>query len=46
MNENEMALWSVWYGVLATLPLVMTRLFIKRAMAKVVVRRQPSPVKR
>lgn len=43
---NEMVLWSAWYGALATLPLVMTRLFIKNAMARVVARRQPFSVKR
>ena len=46
MNAREMVLWSVWYGVLATLPFVMTRLFIKNAMARVVARRRPSSVKR
>lgn len=46
MNENEMVLWSVWYGALATLPLVMTKLFIKSAMARVVARRPTSSAKR
>lgn len=46
MNESEMVLWTAWYGVLATLPLVMTRLFIKNAMARVVARRRLSLVKR
>lgn len=46
MNENEMILWTAWYGVLATLPLVMTRLFIKTRMVRSVARRRPSSVKR
>lgn len=43
---NEMILWGIWYGVLATLPLFMTRLFIKNAMVRVVVRRRLSSEKR
>lgn len=43
---NDLILWSLWYGLLATLPLVMTRLFIKNAMVRVVARRRLSSVKR
>jgi hypothetical protein len=32
---NNMILWSLWYGVLVTLPPVMTRLLIKRSMSRV-----------
>ncbi len=44
---NEMVLWSIWYGVLVTLPLVMTRPLIKNAMARAIVRRRRlSPINR
>ena len=46
MNAKEMVLWSIWYGALVTLPLVMIRLFIKSAMARVVARHRPSSAKR
>jgi ferric iron reductase protein FhuF len=32
---NNVILWSLWYGVLVTLPPVMTRLLIKSAMSRV-----------
>jgi ferric iron reductase protein FhuF len=43
---NNVILWSLWYGALVTLPLVMTRLLIKRSMVRVIPRRRLSSVKR
>lgn len=44
---NDVILWSVWYGVLITLPLVMTRLLIKKAMVRAITRRRRlSPINR
>lgn len=44
---NEMMLQSLWYGILATLPSVMTRILIKNAMERAVTRRRvPSLMKR
>lgn len=44
---NEMILWSLWYGILATLPVIMTRLLIKNAMARVAAyRRLPYSINR
>lgn len=44
---NEMVLWSLWYGLLATLPVIMTRLLIKNAMARVpAYRRSPDSINR
>lgn len=31
---NEVILWGIWYGVFATLPLVMTVLYVENAMAR------------
>ncbi|MGC4096003.1 MAG: hypothetical protein QM706_02715 [Nitrospira sp.] len=31
---NDVILWTVWFGLLATLPPMMTRLLMKHAMAK------------
>jgi hypothetical protein len=39
---NEVILWSLWYGVLISLPLIMTRLLLKNAMGRVMARRQSS----
>lgn len=44
---NEMVPWSLWYGLLAALPVIMTRLLIKNAMARVpAYRRLPDSIKR
>ncbi len=44
---NNLILWSVWYGILVTLPLVMTQLLIKYAMARAMTRRRvPSSINR
>jgi hypothetical protein len=37
---NEIILRSFWYGILATLPQVMTRMLIKNAMGRVSTRRR------
>lgn len=37
---NELILQSLWYGILATLPPVMTRLLIKDAMVRASTRRR------
>lgn len=39
---NDVALWSLWYGILVTLPPVITRMLIKHAMARAVTRRRVS----
>lgn len=47
MSAKEMVLRSIWYGALATLPLVMARLPIKNVMARAVgCRRVPSSIDR
>jgi hypothetical protein len=44
---NDLILWSMWYLTLGALPLVMTRMLIKNAMARAVTRRRvPSFMKR
>lgn len=43
---KDVVLWNLWYGVLAALPLLMARLLIKNAMARVTARRRPSSMKR
>ncbi len=42
---NTGVLWSLWFGTLATLPLVLTRLLIKHGLERVVVRRRSSFVR-
>lgn len=42
---NDAILWSVWAGILVTLPVVITRMLIKNAMA-VTRRRVSSRMKR
>jgi len=37
---KDVALWSLWYGILVTLPLATTRQLIKTAMARTVTRRR------
>lgn len=37
---KDVALWSLWYGILVTLPLVLTRMLIKHAMVRAVTRRR------
>lgn len=39
---NEMILQSLWYGILAALPTVMTRMLIKNAMVRAIAHRRPS----
>lgn len=36
---KELTLWNVWYGMLVTLPSVITTLLIKRAVVSAVARR-------
>lgn len=43
---NDVILWTMWFGVLATLPPMMTRLLIKHAMAKGGGGRRPVSVSR
>lgn len=44
---NEVILWSLWYGALGALPLIMTRLLIKNAMVRITARsRRPALVRR
>jgi|GEM_PF-3807281 len=44
---KDVVLWSVWYGILVTLPPIMTRLLIKNAMVRMKARsQQPSSVRR
>lgn len=43
---NNVILWSMWFGLLATLPPMMTRLLIKNAMAKGRGGRRPVSVRR
>lgn len=38
---KDVILWSLWYGVLVTLPPVVTRLLIKHAMSRVIAHRRP-----
>ncbi len=37
---KDVILWSLWYGMFASVPIVMTRLLIKNAMARAVTRRR------
>lgn len=39
---NDAILWSVWAGILVTLPFVITKMLIKNAMARAVTRRRVS----
>ncbi len=39
---KDVILWSLWYGVLVTVPSLMTRLLIKNAMVKAVTHRRVS----
>lgn len=44
---KDVILWSVWYGMFASVPIVMTRLLIKNAMTRAVtLRRGLSPADR
>ncbi|MGQ0555104.1 MAG: hypothetical protein ACT4PN_04075 [Nitrospiraceae bacterium] len=37
---RDVTLWSLWYGILVTLPPVITRMLIKHAMARAVTPRR------
>lgn len=37
---KDVTLWSLWYGILVTVPPVITRMLIKRTMARAVTRRR------
>lgn len=37
---KDAAVWGLWYGILVTLPPVITRMLIKHAMARAVTRRR------
>lgn len=39
---KDVALWSLWYGILVTAPPIITRMLIKYAMARAVTRRRVS----
>ncbi len=39
---KDVTLWSLWYGILVTLPPVITRMLIKHVMARAVTRRRVS----
>jgi hypothetical protein len=43
---NDVILWAMWFGVLATLPPMMTRLLMKNALAKGRGDRPPVSVRR
>jgi hypothetical protein len=44
---KDVVLWSLWYGILVTLPPILTRLLIKNSMVRITARtRQPSSVRR
>ncbi|HMS82170.1 MAG TPA: hypothetical protein PKD12_00795 [Nitrospira sp.] len=42
---NEMIQWSLWYGMLATLPLAVTRLLITHALERAAARQRSSFVR-